>query len=76
MYGYDKSIAGTGLERVPERILLLQVLLGAVVLAPVARWLFHHKTRKVSFRVQFWIVEAVAWMWIGGLSYLAWINRI
>jgi uncharacterized membrane protein YsdA (DUF1294 family) len=74
-YGYDKLIAGTGVVRVPERILLGQVLLGAVVLAPLARWLFRHKTRKVSFRVQFWTAEVVAWLWIGGFSYLAWLDR-
>jgi uncharacterized membrane protein YsdA (DUF1294 family) len=73
MYGYDKLIAGTSVVRVPERILLAQVLLGAVVLAPVACWLFHHKTHKSSFRARLWIAELVALAWVGGLSYLHWL---
>jgi uncharacterized membrane protein YsdA (DUF1294 family) len=64
VYGYDKLIAGSDILRVPELILLLQVLSGAFVLAPIARMVFRHKTQKLSFRVKFWIAEIVCITWI------------
>jgi uncharacterized membrane protein YsdA (DUF1294 family) len=64
VYGYDKLIAGSDILRVPELILLLQVLSGAFVLAPIARMVFRHKTQKLSFRIKFWIAEIVCITWI------------
>ena len=48
-YGYDKSIAGTGKWRVPERTLLLLAATGGTVGAYLGMRLFHHKTLKGSF---------------------------
>jgi uncharacterized membrane protein YsdA (DUF1294 family) len=57
VYGFDKKIAPSNAVRVPEVILLLEVLSGACVGALVARMVFHHKTRKRSFRLEFWAAE-------------------
>ncbi len=57
VYGYDKKIAPSNAVRVPEAILLLEVLTGACVGALVARIVFRHKTRKLSFRLEFWAAE-------------------
>ncbi len=71
VYGYDKRIAGSGVTRVPEGILLLQVLAGAVVGAPLARSVFRHKTQKSSFRIRFWACEA-----LGLVGVVLWSYRI
>ena len=57
VYGYDKKIAPSNAVRVPEVILLLEVLTGACVGALAARIVFRHKTRKLSFRLEFWAAE-------------------
>ena len=56
-FGYDKAVAPKGATRVPEAILLLEVLTGACVGALAARIVFRHKTRKLSFRLEFWAAE-------------------
>ena len=58
-YGYDKSIAGTGKTRVPERTLLLLAAAGGTVGAYVGMRFFHHKTLKGSFRRRFWLIVGV-----------------
>ena len=55
-YGYDKSIAGSGKMRVPERVLLLLALAGGSPAALLGMRLFHHKTAKSSFQQKFWLV--------------------
>jgi uncharacterized membrane protein YsdA (DUF1294 family) len=55
-YGYDKSIAGSGRVRVPERVLLLLALAGGSPAALLGMRLFHHKTAKSSFQQKFWLV--------------------
>jgi uncharacterized membrane protein YsdA (DUF1294 family) len=64
VYGYDKLIAPSGIMRVPESILLLEVLTGAFVGAPLACELFRHKTQKLPFRQKFWIAEIIAVAWV------------
>jgi uncharacterized membrane protein YsdA (DUF1294 family) len=58
-YGYDKSVAGSGRMRVPERVLLLLALAGGSLAALVGMRLFHHKTSKESFQVKFGFVLLV-----------------
>jgi uncharacterized membrane protein YsdA (DUF1294 family) len=58
-YGYDKSIAGSGRTRVPERVLLLLALAGGSPAAILGMRLFHHKTAKSSFQHKFWLVLLV-----------------
>jgi uncharacterized membrane protein YsdA (DUF1294 family) len=53
-FGYDKAMASAETTRVPEAILLIMTALGGSIGAVIARPLFRHKTRKVSFRLVFW----------------------
>jgi uncharacterized membrane protein YsdA (DUF1294 family) len=69
VYGYDKIISPSNTLRVPELILLLEVLLGAFIGAPIARKMFRHKTQKLSFRIRFWVAEIVSITWVA-LYYL------
>ena len=65
-YGYDKLIAGTGVTRVPERVLLTLAFAGGTVGALLGMRLFHHKTSKESFLERFWLVVAVQVVAIAG----------
>ncbi|NOZ06329.1 MAG: DUF1294 domain-containing protein [Chloroflexi bacterium] len=58
-FGYDKAISGTGATRVPEAVLLALTFFGGTVGALVGRPVFHHKTKKVGFRVKFWFVVVI-----------------
>lgn len=64
VYYYDKKISPSSILRVPERILLWQVLLGAFIGAPFARLVFRHKTQKLSFRLYFWMAEIISIAWV------------
>jgi uncharacterized membrane protein YsdA (DUF1294 family) len=64
-YGYDKRIAGSGKERVPERILLGLAAAGGTIGALLGMRLFHHKTVKGTFRRRFWAVVVVQAILIG-----------
>lgn len=55
-YGYDKSIAGSGRTRIPERLLLALAYAGGSLGALLGMRIFHHKTRKSSFQLRFWII--------------------
>ncbi|MBP8293543.1 MAG: DUF1294 domain-containing protein [Caldilineaceae bacterium] len=69
LYGYDKSAAQAGGLRVPERVLHGLELFGGTPGAFIAQRVFHHKTRKVSYRIVFWLIFAVQvaviawWFW-------------
>jgi len=65
-YAADKSRAGTGDRRVPERTLHLLALVGGWPGALVAQRYFRHKTLKRRFQVIFWLIvlahfAAAAW---------------
>jgi uncharacterized membrane protein YsdA (DUF1294 family) len=55
-FWYDKSIAGTGVTRVPELVLVTLAFAGGWPLAYVAMQVFRHKTGRNSkdFRIKFW----------------------
>lgn len=72
-YGYDKSIAGSGRMRVPEKVLLLLALLGGSPAALLGMRLFHHKTAKSSFQQKFWLVLLVQAVLV--IIYLLWRLR-
>ena len=69
-YGIDKKRAQTAGRRIPERTLHLLALLGGWPGAWIAQRLFHHKTRKLSFRVAFWLVVALHLALAGAAAYL------
>jgi uncharacterized membrane protein YsdA (DUF1294 family) len=58
-FGYDKAIAGSKRTRVPEIVLLALTFFGGTLGALAGRALFRHKTRKVTFRRQFWAVIGI-----------------
>ena len=58
-YGYDKSIAGRGVTRVPEIVLHLLTALGGTGGSFLGMQIFRHKTQKRSFRLIFWAIVAV-----------------
>lgn len=73
-YGYDKAISGSGNTRVPERVLLALAFAGGTIGTFAGRAFFHHKTIKMSFRVQLWIVVGIQIILV--LGYLAWNGEI
>lgn len=60
-YVYDKLIAGSGMTRVPERVLLFQVAIGGALGAWIGMQRWHHKTgpKKAGFRFRLWLIVAV-----------------
>lgn len=52
IYGYDKSIAGSGAMRVPEKVLLGLVWIGGTLGALTGMKVFRHKTAKESFQAK------------------------
>jgi uncharacterized membrane protein YsdA (DUF1294 family) len=68
LYRLDKSAALSGRSRTPEDTLLVVGLLGGWPGALVAQKVFHHKSRKGSFQIAFWVSVALncavlAWFW-------------
>ena len=66
-YGLDKSAARTNRWRIQESTLHLFEFLGGWPGALIAQGSFHHKTRKLSFQIAFWLVVALN---LGGLAWL------
>ena len=65
-YGYDKMIAGRGVTRVPERVLLGLAFAGGTIGAVLGMRFFHHKTSKQSFLERFGLVVAVQAVAVAG----------
>lgn len=55
-YGVDKHAAVRGSWRVPEADLHTLEFFGGWVGAYIAQKVFHHKTKKKSFRAMFWLM--------------------
>lgn len=65
-YAFDKSAAMNGRRRTPEQALHFLELLGGWPGALIAQQLFRHKSRKLSFRIEFWLcvmanIAALVW---------------
>ena len=50
-YGLDKQKARQNRWRIPEKVLLGLAVAGGSVGALVGMWSFHHKTRKMKFKI-------------------------
>lgn len=66
-YKHDKEAAQVGARRTNEWTLITLGLIGGWPGALVARHRFRHKTKKVAFRVGYWLtvglnVAALAWL--------------
>ncbi len=68
-YGYDKAVSGKKHTRVPERVLLVLVLIGGTVGALFGMSAFRHKTVKSKFRRKFWGVVALQIVATAGYYY-------
>ena len=51
LYGSDKQRARKHKRRIPERVLLAAAALGGALGALAGMLIFHHKTRKPTFRI-------------------------
>ncbi len=58
-YGLDKFFAQKKIFRIPEKLLLLLSFLGGTIGALLGMFLFHHKTKKASFQLWFWVLVVV-----------------
>ncbi len=58
-YGYDKSIAGHNVTRVPEVVLHLLTAAGGTIGSFAGMQIFRHKTQKKSFQLVFWVIVAI-----------------
>ncbi len=66
LYGFDKRRARKGGCRIPEVWLHGFELFGGFPGAFLGQRVFHHKTRKVSFQIVFWLIvigHAAFWVW-------------
>lgn len=70
-YGSDKAAAEAGRWRTPESTLHLFAVVGGWPGALVARQVFRHKTRKVSFRIGFWVTVILNCAATGLIAYLS-----
>ncbi len=76
-YGYDKFAAESRIWRVRESTLLMLGLLGGWPGAIIAQQGFRHKTRKVSFRRQFWVtvvLNMIVLLWILSPFGVRWLQ--
>jgi len=76
-YAFDKSAAMNGRWRTQEQTLHLLELAGGWPGAWLAQTLFRHKSRKTSFRIEFWFCVAfnlAALLWFAG--FLPWSGRV
>jgi uncharacterized membrane protein YsdA (DUF1294 family) len=66
LFGLDKWLARRQRRRIPEAHLLLAALCTGCVGAWLATSVFHHKTRKTSFRVKLLLVTIanLGWIWL------------
>jgi len=68
-YAIDKSAAQRGSWRTRETTLHVLALVGGWPGALIAQAAFHHKSRKVSFQVAFWLTVALNF---GALMWFVW----
>ncbi len=68
-YGWDKRQAINAGRRLPENTLHLLAFLGGWPGAILGQRFFHHKTRKISFLIVFWIVVVLHLTIVGFVGY-------
>jgi uncharacterized membrane protein YsdA (DUF1294 family) len=73
-YGIDKQAAKNNKQRIPEKTLHLLSISGGWLGAFIGQKMFHHKTRKISFQIMYWItvilnISFVVLIYIGVTRY-------
>jgi uncharacterized membrane protein YsdA (DUF1294 family) len=68
-YGLDKRQATNGGRRVSERTLHLMAFLGGWPGALIGQRQFRHKTKKVAFRIVFWLLVVCHVGIVGAVAY-------
>ncbi|MFT4939932.1 MAG: uncharacterized membrane protein YsdA (DUF1294 family) [Paraglaciecola sp.] len=68
LYSKDKQAAKNGIQRVPENTLHFSALLGGWPGSIVGQQKLRHKTKKMSFRVVFYITLSI------NVSLLSWLH--
>lgn len=63
LFGFDKWRASRGGRRVPERTLLCWTFACGCVGAEIGARLFHHKTKKSSYRLRALLLTVVNPLW-------------
>ncbi len=71
LFGYDKAMAQSHRQRVPERVLLVLALSFGAVGALVGMTLFRHKTAKSMFQRKFWLVVLLQLLLLWVYFYLS-----
>lgn len=69
LIGYDKHLAKTHKNRIPESTLLSFVFFGGTIGSGLAMLIFRHKTSKMSYLWRFWGI-----LFIQGLLVFLWYN--
>lgn len=59
LFGFDKMRAGGVKRRIPEKTLLLCVLLGGTPAGLIGMKLFRHKTKKISFQFPMYLIMLI-----------------
>ncbi|MGD9210293.1 MAG: DUF1294 domain-containing protein [Desulfobacteraceae bacterium] len=70
LYGHDKSAAQKGKWRTPESTLHLADVLGGWPGGLFAQKFFHHKSRKTSFQIVFWLTIFINCVALGCFFYV------
>ena len=65
LYGLDKWRAMTRQWRVREKKLIILALIGGSIGAMIGMTVFHHKTRKMKFRILV-PIAIIIWLTLGG----------
>lgn len=71
-YGWDKRCSTLGNRRIPERNLHLLAVFGGWPGALVGQRYFRHKTKKLPFRVLFWITVLGHLVLVGVVGSIIW----
>ena len=69
-YGLDKQLAVDGSRRVSEGSLHLLALLGGWPGAMLGQRHFRHKTKKLPFLIEFWLVVVLHVAFVGTAAYI------
>lgn len=79
MYAKDKNAAELGKWRTAENTLHMLSLLGGWPGAKIAQSFLRHKSRKLSFRIKYWITVALncaALYWLITPEGRMWLDRV